>query len=671
MNHPSRLLWQPTPEFRQTSNLTRYTDWLFQFNGLTFSNYESLRRWSIEHLEEFWESLVRYFDIQFHASYERVLAGEMPRARWFEGATLNYAEHLFQQKTTERPALLFASETSPLTELSWAELERQTAALAAWLRAAGVRPGDRVAGYLPTIPEATVALLATLAVGAVWTSCSPDFGTTSVLDRFRQVGPKVLIAVTSYQYGGKRFDKTDAVRELVAGLPTVERMVTISPGGTPDFSFHGEGFKRLAPDGGGLIGWAALMKNPTAEHLVFEAVPFSHPLWILYSSGTTGLPKAITHGHGGVLLEHLKYLIFHNDVRPGERFFWYTTTGWMMWNFLNASLLAGATAVLYDGSPGFPDLNVLWKLAQDARIGHFGTSAPFLMSCRKAVVSPGRDFDLSALRTLGSTGSPLPPDGFAYVYERVKPDVWLSSMSGGTDVCTAWVGGCPWEPVYEGEIQCRCLGCAMEAFDETGRPVVDAVGEMVVTKPLPSMPVFFYNDPDFVRYRASYFEEYPGIWRHGDFLRITPRGGVVILGRSDATLNRQGVRIGTAEIYRAVEAIPDVKDSLIVHLERPDGSDFMPLFVVLNDGETLTDALIFSIKTEIRRQYSPRHVPDAVVAAPGVPYTLSGKKLELPVKKILLGQPIENVANPGSVRNPEVLAWFVEWARSGDWGKSS
>lgn len=642
-----RPLWQPTPELRQTANLTRYADWLGQRHGLTFTDYESLRRWSVENLEVFWQRITEYFDVNFQTPYRRVLSGEMPLARWFEGATLNYAEHVFRQKTAARPALLVASETGPLTEVSWEDLERQTAALATWLRLVGVRPGDCVAGYLPTIPEATVALLATMAVGAVWTSCSPDFGTASVLDRFQQVGPKVLIGVTGYRYGGKFFDKTDALRELRAGLPTVEHLVAVG-------------------DMAGATTWADIQQLPS-EPLRFEPVPFNHPIWVLYSSGTTGLPKAITHGHGGVLLEHLKYLAFHNDVRPGERFFWFTTTGWMMWNFLNASLLVGATAVLYDGSPGFPDLNRLWQLAQDARISHFGTSAPFLMSCRKAGLKPGEAFDLRALRSIGSTGSPLPPEGFDYVYEAVRPDVWLCSMSGGTDVCTAWVGGCPWEPVYEGEIQCRCLGCDMVAFDETGQPVTDAVGEMVVRQPMPSMPVFFYNDSDFSRYRASYFEDYPGIWRHGDFLKITPRGGVVILGRSDATLNRQGVRIGTAEIYRAVESVPEIRDSLIVHLEKPDGSEFMPLFVVLAEGQPLDDLLISRLKTEIRRQYSPRHVPDAVVAAPGVPYTLSGKKLELPVKKILLGQPLDKVANPGSVRNPEVLEWFAGWANTNGW----
>ena len=648
--NPPHILWQPSLDFIQNSNLTRYASWLKERYGLDFKDYTTIHRWSVENLETFWESLLAYFDVHLHSPYQSVLSGgPMPTYRWFEGATLNYAEHVFRQKTPDRPALLFASETQPLTELSWDELYRQTAALAAWLRQVGVRPGDRVVGYLPTIPQATVALLASLSVGAVWSSCSPDFGTASVLDRFRQVEPKVLIATTGYQYGGKWFDKTSDVAQLVAGLPTVENVIYLDS-------------DRAAPSELGRTDWQSIRQTP-ASSLIFEPVPFAHPIWILYSSGTTGPPKAITHSHGGVLLEHLKYLTFHNDVKPGERFFWYTTTGWMMWNFLQASLLVGATAVLYDGSPGYPDLNVLWKLAQDARIQHFGTSAPFLMTCLKNNVEPHKTVDLSALRSVGSTGSPLPPEGFAYATERVKPGVWLSSMSGGTDICTAWVGGCPWEPVVAGEIQCRCFGCAMEAFDETGQPVTDQVGEMVVTKPMPSMPVFFYNDSDFARYRASYFEDYAGLWRHGDFVRITARGSVIIHGRSDATLNRQGVRIGTAEIYRAVEGIPDVKDSLIVHLERPDGSDFMPLFVVLYEGVALDEALISRLKTEIRRQYSPRHVPDAVVAVPQIPYTLSGKKMELPVKKILLGQPPEQVVNPGSVRNPEAIEWFIDWAR--------
>lgn len=651
-----RLRWTPSSNQRQATNLTRYLDWLRAEYSLDFQDYDSVWNWSISEVDAFWESLVRYFDVRFHTPYTRVRSAEpMPHTRWFVEGTLNYAEHVFRNETIDRPALLFQSEQEPLTEISWAELRQQTAALAGYLRSVGVGKGDRVVGFLPNCPEATVALLATMSLGAVWSSASPDFGAGSVADRFAQVQPKVLLAVEGYVYGGKAFDKTSTVRELVAKLPTLERLVWVSYldadrlNRSKSPADHLEGFETR---------WSAIIQRPAPE-LTFTPVEFNDPVWVLYSSGTTGLPKAITHSQGGVLLEHLKYLTFHNDIRPGERFFWFTTTGWMMWNFLNASLLAGATAVLYDGSPGYPDLGVLWQLVQDARIEHFGTSAPFLMAGRKAGLTPGSQFDLSALRSIGSTGSPLPPEGFDWVYESVRADVWLSSMSGGTDVCTAWVGGCPTEPVYEGEIQCRCLGADVVAFDEAGNPRTNEVGELVVRQPMPSMPVFFWNDPDFSKYHASYFEEYPGVWRHGDWVTVTDRGTVVIWGRSDATLNRQGVRIGTAEIYRAVEAFPEIRDSLVVHLERPDGSEFMPLFVVLQPGTDLTDELQNRLRQRIRAEYSPRHVPDAILAAPDVPYTLSGKKLEMPVKKLLLGKPLEAVVNPGSVRNPAALDWFA------------
>jgi acetoacetyl-CoA synthetase len=644
----SRLLWHPTDTQRQSARLTQYQAYLRNRFGHSFPDYASLWQWSVEDAPAFWESLIDYFDIRFHQPYTQVRSAEpMPHTRWFTGGTLNYAEHVFHQETTERPALLFQSERHPLREISWADLRRQTAALAGYLRRIGVTKGDRVVGFLPTIPEATVALLATMSLGAVWSSASPDFGADSVADRFAQVEPKVLLAVDGYAYGGKAFDKRVATRQLAEKLSTLECLIWIpylDPASNP-----ATGDRETA--------WPAILEVPAPE-LTFTPVEFNNPVWVLYSSGTTGLPKAITHSQGGVLLEHLKYLALHNDVRPGERFFWFTTTGWMMWNFLNASLLVGATAVLYDGSPGYPDLGVLWQLAQNARLAHFGTSAPFLMAGRKAGLRPGTQFDLAALRSIGSTGSPLPPEGFDWVYEAVKPDVWLSSMSGGTDVCTAWVGGCPTEPVYEGEIQCRCLGADLAAFDEAGTPQTNAVGELVVRQPMPSMPVFFWNDPTFEKYRASYFEEYPEIWRHGDWVTITDRGTVLIWGRSDATLNRQGVRIGTAEIYRAVEHFPEIRDSLVVHLERPDGSEYMPLFVVLQPGETLSDDLRARLRHHIRAVYSPRHVPDAILAAPDIPYTLSGKKMETPVKKILLGQPLEAVVNPGAVRNPAALDWF-------------
>ncbi len=648
------LLWQPDAHTRENAHLQRYLQWLAREKNLRFDDYHALWRWSVDRPDLFWETVWQYFQVISHTPYRQVLSGlEMPGARWFEGATLNYAEHIFRQKNSERPALLFQNEREGLREMSWAELERQTAAMARFLREAGIGPGDRVAAFLPNTPHAVVAVLAAMSVGAVWSSCSPDFGANSVADRFVQIEPRVLIAVDGYAYGGKSFDKRETVREICNLLPTLQKVVFI-----PHLD------KNARPDNlPNAILWDDMLHTHTDNDLQFEPLPFDHPVWVLYSSGTTGVPKAITHSHGGNLLEHLKYLHFHNDVHPGERFFWFSTTGWMMWNFTVASLLTGATAVLYDGSPGYPTLNVLWEMAEKARITHFGTSAPFLVSCMKAGLSPKNTHDLSDLRSIGSTGSPLPPEAFGWVYEHLKSDVWLSSMAGGTDVCTAWVGGNPLLPVYQGEIQCRCLGCAMESWDDDGNPVPPGeVGEMVVTKPMPCMPVFFWNDPDGARYRSSYFEQYPGVWRHGDWLCITPRDSLVILGRSDATLNRQGVRIGTAEIYRAVDKIPEIRDALIVNIERPDGSDWMPLFVALSPGAVLDDDLKNRIRKTLRADYSPRHVPDEIIEAPDIPYTISGKKMETPVKKILQWKPLDKAYNSDSMKNPEAMAFFLTYA---------
>jgi len=651
-----RLLWQPTPELLRDCNLARYTSWLATHKNLYFDTYEALWNWSTEYISDFWESLWLYFQIEHSAPYRQVLAGkEMPDVQWFEGATLNYAAHVFRKKTNERPAIIFQSERHARSEMSWAELESQTASLARYFVEMGIQPGDRVAAFLPNSPHAVVAVLATMSVGAVWSSCSPDFGAASVADRFAQIEPRVLIAVDGYAYGGKAFDKRETVREICQLLPTVEKVVFVP--------FLDE--KASINIEQEVVFWDEVVSPIDAPKLSTTPVPFAHPLWVLYSSGTTGIPKAIVHSHGGNLLEHLKYLHFHNDIRPGERFFWYSTTGWMMWNFTVGALMAGATIVLYDGSPGFPNLNVLWDLAEKTRITHFGTSAPFLVGCMKAGISPKTNFDLSPLRSIGSTGSPLPPEAFDWVYEHIRPDVWLSSMAGGTDVCTAWVGGNPQLPVYQGEIQCRCLGCAMESWGEAGLPVPPGeVGEMVVTKPMPSMPVFFWGDPDGAKYRASYFEHYPGVWRHGDWLQITERGSLVILGRSDATLNRQGVRIGTAEIYRALDQLSELRDTLIINLERPDGSDWMPLFVVLNPGQTLTEDLKTKIKTALRTAYSPRHVPDAILEIPDVPYTISGKKMETPVKKVLQRKPLDKAFNRDSMRNPEAMEFFIQLAEN-------
>ncbi|MDX2133223.1 MAG: acetoacetate--CoA ligase [Saprospiraceae bacterium] len=673
MDDMPAILWRPERRRMENSHLYRYMGWLAKSgaDGLPadwpalvsaipdagdearIAIYHQLWQWSASRPDAFWESVWRYFDVIHHSPYHQALrADHMPGARWFEGATLNYAEHIFRFSTDDRPALLYFDERRAPTPLSWRALARQTAAIAAFLRSKGVGAGDRVAAFLPNSPHAVAAVLATASVGAVWSSCSPDFGAGSVADRFAQIEPKVLFAVDGYAYGGKSFDKTGVIQDICRLLPTLETVVFIP--------FLNE--KSQPEDIPNAVHWKEVLAFP-APPLTFEALPFDHPLWILYSSGTTGIPKAITHSHGGNLLEHLKYLHFHNDVHPGEHFFWFSTTGWMMWNFLVGSLLTGATAVLYDGSPGYPNLNVLWEAAANMPIHHFGTSAPFLVSCMKAGLSPGSTFDLSALRSIGSTGSPLPPEAFAWVYAHLKPDVWLSSMAGGTDVCTAWVGGNPILPVYQGEIQCRCLGCAMESWDEDGRPVPPGeVGEMVVTQPMPSMPVYFWNDPNGERYRSSYFEQYPGVWRHGDWLSITPRDTLIILGRSDATLNRQGVRIGTAEIYRALDQVPELRDSLIINLERPDGSDWMPLFVALAPGASLSDALKQTIRQTLRNTYSPRHVPDDIIEVPDIPYTISGKKMETPVKKIFQHKPLEKAYNRDSMRNPEVMDFFIRLA---------
>lgn len=648
-------LWTPSAAFQAGSHLTRYMDWLRREKGLDFDGYESLHRWSVTEVEAFWESIWNYFNVLSHTPWRAVLEGaDMPEHQWFPGATLNFAEHVFRQKTEDRPAILFQSERHPLIEFSWGELERQVASMRHHLQEVGVKKGDRVVAYLPNIPEATIAFLAVCSLGAIWSSCSPDFGVSSVLDRFQQIEPVVLISINGYFYGGKEFDRMGALRELVEGLPTVKEVILLP-------YLHAEADAGAIPH---CVRWNDTFRAD-APDLQFEAVPFDHPIWVLYSSGTTGLPKAIVHSQGGILLEHLKYTAFHNDVQAGERFFWFSTTGWMMWNFVQGTLLQGATIVLYDGSPGYPDLNVLWKLAETARIAHFGASAPYLVACMREGIQPGKDYDLRALRSIGSTGSPLPPEAFDWTYEAVKKDLWLCSMSGGTDVCTAFVGGCPLRPVFAGEVQCIGLGCSLEAWDESGNPLLDEVGEMVITRPMPSMPIYFWNDPGKERYLGSYFDMYTGVWRHGDWIRITPRGGLVILGRSDATLNRQGVRIGTAEIYRALNALEAVRDSLIVNIEKPNGDHYMPLFVQLEAGHPWSADLDKLIRRTLREVCSPRHVPDEIIPVAEIPYTLSGKKMEAPVKKILMGVPKEKAANLDSMRNPGSLDFFVKFLNLG------
>ena len=646
-------LWEPPAAMVERARLTEFRRWLRSERGLDFDDYRDLWQWSVDDLDGFWRAIWDFFDVQADGDPSPVLGSrEMPGARWFPNTSLNYAEHVFAGKDDAATAIIHASELRQLSELSWGELRARVAACAAGLRGLGVERGDRVVAYLPNIPEAIVAFLAAASIGAVWSSCSPDFGAASVVDRFAQIEPKVLFAVDGYRYGGKDFDRRDTVAALQEAMPSLERTVVLP---------YLDPTPNLAPLRDAQT-WGELLAAGEGSNLRFERVPFDHPLWVLYSSGTTGLPKAIVQGQGGILLEHLKKLHLHVDAHPGDRLFWFTTTGWMMWNFLVSGLLTEAAIVLYDGNPGHPDMGVLWELADEAGVTMFGTSAAYISACMKAGEAPAKGRDLSALRSLGSTGSPLPPEGFDWVYEQLGADTWLFSTSGGTDLCTAFVGGVSLLPVYRGELQGRALGAAVEAWDEAGNAVVDEVGELVVTEPMPSMPVGFWGDADGSRYRAAYFEHYPGVWRHGDWIEITSRGTAIIYGRSDSTINRGGIRMGTSEIYRAVLDHDDVLDALVVDVPRPDTDGWMPLFVVLREGAELDDELRRALAKSIRERCSPRHVPDEVFAITEVPRTLSGKVLEVPVKRILMGTPAEQAASRDSLANPAALDYFTAMA---------
>jgi len=626
--------------------MTRFMRWLGAERGIELDGYESLWRWSVDEIEDFWASIWEYFGVEAEQPYERVLGSRaMPGAEWFPGARLSYAQHIFRGRDDSEPAIHHASELRELSTMTWGELYDITARIAGGLRALGVERGDRVVAYMPNVPETIAAFLACASIGAVWSSCSPDFGARSVVDRFAQIEPKVLIAVDGYRYNGRDFDRMDIVRTLQAQIVSLEATIVMP---------------YLDPDAD--AGWKDLLASGEGVPLTFEALPFDHPLWVLYSSGTTGLPKAIVHGQGAILLEHLKKLHLHLDAREGDRVLWFTTTGWMMWNFLVGALLTPAQIVLYDGSPGHPDLGVLWDLAERTGVTCFGTSASYIASCMKGGVEPGSGRDLSALRSVGSTGSPLSPEGFQWVYDHVGPDTWLFSTSGGTDVCTAFVGGCPLLPVHLGELQARALGAKVEAFDEQGRALIGEVGELVITEPMPSMPLFLWNDPGGERLRESYFSMYEGVWRHGDWIEITDRGTAVIYGRSDSTINRGGIRMGTSEIYRAVLAVDEVVDALVVDVPRAGEESWMALFVVPAEGAALDDALTRELARRIREECSPRHVPDDVFAIAAVPRTLSGKVLEVPVKRILTGVPAAEAASRDSLQDPAALDWFVELA---------
>jgi acetoacetyl-CoA synthetase len=653
----AEILWTPPPEMVERSQMTRYMRWLAENRDVQVSDYTELWEWSVTELEDFWASIWDHFEVISSAPYDQVLAERvMPGARWFEGAELNYAEHVFRGKGDDEIAALYASELRELSELRWGELRQRVAEVREGLRSLGVARGDRVVAYLPNGPEALIAFLATASLGAIWSSCSPDFGPGSVVDRFAQIEPKVMFCVDGYRYGGKDFDRLDTVSEVAGQCPSLERIVVVPYlSANPELARLESGERAATP-----MTWGQLTDLGSGAELSFERVPFDHPLWVLYSSGTTGLPKAIVQGHGGILLEQLKKLNLHLDAQPGDRVFWFTTTGWMMWNFVVGILLTPASIVLYDGNPGYPDMGVLWDLAERTGVTCFGTSASYIAACMKEGTEPGKGRNLDRVRSVGSTGSPLSPEGFEWVYEHVGRETWLFSTSGGTDVCTAFVGGVPLLPVYRGELQGRSLGAKVEAFDEEGNSVIDQVGELVITEPMPSMPVFLWGDEDGSRYRESYFDQYPGIWRHGDWIEITSRGTAIIYGRSDSTINRQGVRMGTSEIYRAVSAVPEVLDSLVVDVPKPGTEGWMPLFVVLREEAELNDDLVAEIKRRIRDHCSPRHVPNEIFQIAEVPRTLSGKVLEVPVKRILMGHPPEKAASRDSLANPAALDYFVE-----------
>lgn len=647
------LLWQPSPEIIAEANITKFINWLAKNHDVHLANYNDLWAWSVDEVADFWAMLAEYCQIKFIKPADKILLDKpMPHTKWFVGAELNYTENIFQKMTSERPMMLYKAEDSAISDYSWDEIYQQVNQLASVMREIGVTKGDRVVNFMPNRPESIIALLATASIGAIWSSCSPDFGAQSVLDRFTQIEPKLLFAVDGYNYGGKAFNRREIVTELQNSLLSLEHTILV-----PHIADNTDNLNTNT------FLWADVLakSNPPAA-MIFEPVAFDHPLWVLYSSGTTGLPKPIVHGHGGIVLEHAKASVFHNDLSEKDRFFWFSSTGWMMWNYLVGVLLSGATILLYDGSPAYPNLNTLFQFAEDTRMTYFGTSAAFVSACMNADLKPKQDYDLSNIRALGSTGSPLTTNGFAWIYEHINPNLALESLSGGTDLCGVLVGGARTKPIYAGEIQGASLGMSVKAFDDAGQAVINEVGELVLTKPIPSMPIYFWNDTDMERYKNAYFEMYEGVWRHGDWIEFNERGGCIIYGRSDSTINRQGIRMGTSEIYQAVESLPEILDSLIIDLELLGRDSYMPLFVVLHDDVVLDEPLKKRIMHKLRSEVSPRHVPNEIFQIDAVPYTLSGKKMEVPIRKILLGRNIETSINTGAMRNPDSIHYFIDFA---------
>jgi acetoacetyl-CoA synthetase len=652
------LLWEGSAAFKAKANLTRFMDWLRSERGLDFADYEALRRWSVSDVEAFWAAIWDHFEIISDAGYDEVLAtSEMPGAEWFSGSRVNYAEHILRQEELRAGEVVIhhLTENRPLASMSWAELGGAVRILATRLRGMGIVPGDRIVSYMPNIPETIIAMLATTAVGAIWSSAAPEFGVKTVADRFSQIEPKVIFAADGYRFAGKDFVRTGELEEIVAGLPSLETVIFLD--------YLGD-VQRPAFSGKVVTNWGDLLDHPAVarESFRYERVGPEHPLWILFSSGTTGLPKAIVHNHVGIILEHYKTAAFHLNLQPHSCMFFYSTTGWVMWNSLLWGPLMGGRVTLYDGSPTYPGPDLLWKLAADTGATSFGASPTFVENMRKQGIVPGERYDLSAVENVFLAGSPSTPETFAWLYETVKKDLWVTSQSGGTEFCSGIVGGVPLLPVRAGEIQARCLGVDVRVYDDEGRELVDEVGEMVIVKPMPSMPIYFWGDEQHARYREAYFDTFPGVWRHGDFMKIDHRGSCHVYGRSDSTLNRFGVRIGSAEIYRTLEKVENVADGLIVCIEEQGGGYYMPLFVQMREGYEFDDAVKNEIRNRLRTERSPRHVPDVVFAVPEIPYTLTGKKMEVPVRKLLMGWPVERAYSPDAMKTPDAMNWFVTFA---------
>ena len=657
MTVEGEILWRPSAEFDERSNVRQFMVWLAEKRGRRFEGYMSLHHWSVTDPHGFWSAIWDYFAIESDVPYEAVVdRSTMPGARWFVGSHVNYAEHMLRGAALgdpDRPVTVSLSEVRPETAtMTWRELGSQVRRCATALRAMGIEPGDRIVSYMPNVPETLVAMMASVAIGAIWSSAAPEFGTSAVVDRFVQIEPKLIFACDGYRFNGKDFDRTGAVADMVAALPSLKHLVFL-----PYLDV------RAQPPAGHatVIHFADLLQtaDPGMDRFHFTRVPHDHPLWVLFSSGTTGLPKAIVHSHVGMLVEHLKSSAFAMNMGPDQRQFFYTTTGWMMWNALISNLLRGASIVLYDGSPTYPAPDFLWKLASQSKATSFGASPTFVQGMQKLGIRPKERFDLSSLQSILLAGSPALPETFAWFYENVKADLWLTSQSGGTELCGGIVGAAPILPVKAGEIQCPVLGVNAQAWSDDGQRLTGQVGELVITNPTPHMPICFWNDKDGKRYHEAYFDVFPGVWRHGDFIKINADGGSIIYGRSDSTLNRHGVRIGTAEIYRTVDNLPDIADSLVVCIEPKAGHHVMPLFVVLKSGMKLDETLATRIKTALRETCSPRHVPDEIIQVPAIPYTLSGKKMEVPIRKILDGAVPDKVASRDSMSNPAALDAFV------------